>query len=56
MKLITQFELARMSKPELKALFKAVSGAAETCPRGSRECINALGSLQNIRRELAMRP
>ena len=56
MKLITQFELASMSKPELKALFKAVSGAADTCPHGTRERINALASLQNIRRELAMRP
>ena len=55
MKLITQFELARMSKPELQALFRTVSGAAETCSRGSRDRINALASLHNIRRELAMR-
>lgn len=56
MKLITQFELASMSKPGLRALVKAVSDTSETCPRGTRERINALTSLYNIRRELAMRP
>ncbi|MDF2365636.1 hypothetical protein [Sneathiella sp.] len=56
MKLITHFELARMSKPELQTLFRMVSGRVATYPQGSMERINALASLQNIQRELSMRP
>ena len=56
MKLITQFELARMSKPELQTLFRMVSGKVSTYPQGSMERFNAIASLQNIQRELKMRP
>lgn len=56
MKLITQFELAALSVPELRSLHRKVEAAFTAAARGSTERMNAHASLQNIKREIALRP
>lgn len=55
MKLITQFELATMSVPEIRKLQHKVGQELATTLHGSRERLNGHASLLNIKRELAMR-
>lgn len=55
MKLITHFELAALSVPELQSLHRKVEAAFTAAARGSTERMNAHASLQNIKRELALR-
>jgi hypothetical protein len=55
MNLITQTELARMSKGELHTLFRTVSDGVAALPPGSKERSIALATLQGIQRELATR-
>ena len=56
MKLITQFELAALSVPELHSLHRKVEAGFQATASGSTERMNALASLQNIKREIALRP
>lgn len=56
MKLITRFQAASRSTPELHALYREAFNAFAFAPRGSIERSNALASLHNIEAELAVRP
>lgn len=53
MRLITRFELAAKNEPELHALYKDIFNRLAAFQPNSTERSNALGSLQNIQRELA---
>ena len=55
MKLITRFDLASRSKPELHALHREVSNALARSAPGSADRCNALASLENIAAEIAVR-
>jgi len=55
MKLITRFELAAKNTPELRALYRDVLNALACTNPGSPARRNALASLENIARELAVR-
>jgi hypothetical protein len=56
MRLITRFDVASRSTPELLALHTQALRAFTTAARGSQERSNALASLHNIETELAARP
>ena len=56
MKLITKFQAATQSTPELHALYREAFNTFAHAKRGSIERTNARGSLQNIEAELAVRP
>jgi hypothetical protein len=56
MRLITRFDAASRSTPELLALHTEALRAFATAARGSQERSNALASLHNIECELATRP
>ena len=56
MKLVTQFEAATLSTAALYGLRKEAFIAFAAAPRDSQEQRNALASMQNIERELAIRP
>ena len=55
MKLITRFELASRSKPELHALYREVFNALVRSTPGSAPRRNCLASLENIAAEIAAR-
>jgi len=55
MKLITRFELAAKSKPELYALLREVFNELARSELDSHERRNALASLENIQREIGSR-
>ncbi len=55
MRLITSFELARLSDSGLAAIFRRVSEGLTGTAIGSPERRNALASLENIRRAQASR-
>ena len=55
MKLVTQYELAVKTKPELHGLYREVFDALAQSEPGSAVRRNALASLENIARELASR-
>ncbi len=55
MRLITSFQLARCRDSELSALFRQVSSALTLTKEGSPARRNALASLENIKREQAVR-
>lgn len=55
MRLITHFELAMRTAPELSALFAAVARELPRTRPGSPERRNALASLENIQRAQAIR-
>lgn len=55
MKLITCFELASRSTPELHALYGQVFNAVAGCQADTPERRNGFATLANIRRELASR-
>ncbi len=55
MKLLTRFDLASRSKPELHALHRAVFNALARSAPASAERRNALASLDNIAAEIAAR-
>jgi len=55
MRLISNCELGRKSEPELASLFGRVAKALVRTRRGSPARRNALGSLENIARERAVR-
>lgn len=56
MKLVSRFEAASRSTPELHGLLTEAFNAFAVAPRGSQERRSALHSLQNIENELAARP
>lgn len=56
MRLITRFDAASRSTPELLALHTEALRAFASAARGSQERSNALASLHNIEAELAVRP
>lgn len=56
MRLITRFDAASRSTPELHALHTQALKAFASAARGSQERSNALASLHNIEDELAARP
>lgn len=55
MRLITRFDAASRSTPELHALYTEALRAFTTAARGSQVRSNALASLHNIENELATR-
>lgn len=55
MKLITRFEAAKRSTPELHGLLREAFNALAAAPRGSHEREIALASQRNIEAELASR-
>ncbi|MEM6890342.1 MAG: hypothetical protein AAF636_19745 [Pseudomonadota bacterium] len=55
MKLITRFELANLSKPQLRGLLREAFNALARSEPDSLERRNALASLENIQTELAIR-
>lgn len=55
MKLVTQFELARMSINEIISLRRKIELELAKAPQGSVERLNSQASLLHIGRELAMR-
>lgn len=55
MKLISRFEAASRSTCELHALHSEAFNAFANAPRGSEDRRNALGSLECIEAELAIR-
>ncbi len=55
MRLITAYELAHRSERELAALVSQASGVLARSEPGSEDRRNALASLENIRRALALR-
>jgi hypothetical protein len=55
MKLITRFELAAKDTQELRALYRNVFNALACTTPGTPARRNALASLENISRELAVR-
>lgn len=55
MRLITRFELASRSEPELRGLYRQIFNQMACLPCNSQERENALDSLQNIQNELASR-
>jgi hypothetical protein len=56
MLLVSRFEAASRSTPELHGLLTESFNAFAVAPRGSQERRSALQSLQNIENELAARP
>jgi hypothetical protein len=55
MKLITRFELAAIPTKELHALYSSIFNEHSGFAKESHERMNALASLENIRRELSTR-
>jgi hypothetical protein len=55
MKLITQFEAAKLSTVQLYGLRKEAFIALGVLPKGSRSQRNALASMQAIEKELSLR-
>jgi len=55
MKLITRFELAACTKQELHALYRKTFNSLAKSNAGTIEQANALGSLENISREISCR-
>jgi hypothetical protein len=55
MRLITAFELAHLNERELAALFSKASAFLARAEPGSAEHENALATLENVRRALAVR-
>jgi hypothetical protein len=56
MRVLTQTELNRMSRPELAALLHKIAAMLPDLPEGSQELRSAHANLQNIRRALAPKP
>ena len=56
MKLLTIFELASRSDTELSVTYKDLFNELAGSEAGSPERLNALGSLENIRRVMRSRP
>lgn len=56
MKLITRAELAKLSLVELKGLYRKMFNVLAASGPDSPQRRNALESLENIRREIALRP
>jgi hypothetical protein len=55
MKLITRSELASLNLDELSGLYRETFNALVRSERGTHERRNALGSLENIEREMRSR-
>ena len=55
MKLISRFELANLSLEELHGIYRQVFNALVQSPPHTLERSNALGSLENIGREIGNR-
>jgi hypothetical protein len=55
MKLVTRFEAASRTTPELHGLHRQALEAFNTASRGSEERLAALASMVNIEAELQMR-
>lgn len=55
MSLITRFELAKLSEPELRGLHRELFNALVQSDPDSAERTNALASIENIEAELAIR-
>jgi len=55
MKLITRYELANLSLEELHGVYRQVFNALAQIPPHTLERSNALGSLENIGREIGNR-
>ncbi|MHC0055836.1 hypothetical protein [Actibacterium sp. D379-3] len=55
MKLITRYDAQKLSLEELQGLFREAFNAVAAAPRGSEERRNAMASLDNLERELALR-
>lgn len=53
MRVLSQTELMRCTKPELAALLRRIAAMLPEFPEGSIELRNAHTNLQNIRRALA---